>query len=69
MKKAVTCAQCGTKMRAGIKFCSKCGYSLRDAEAEALAAAAQAEEAAANFLTEEDSVVCRTLEQSTLPAP
>ena len=54
MKKAVTCAQCGTKMRAGIKFCSKCGYQLRDAEAEALAEAAHAEEAAANFLTEEE---------------
>ena len=39
MKKAVTCAQCGTKMRAGIKFCSKCGYRLRDPEAEALAEA------------------------------
>ena len=44
MKKAVTCAQCGTKMRAGIKFCSKCGYRLRDPEAEALAEAAQAQE-------------------------
>ncbi len=54
MKKAVLCAQCGTKMRAGIKFCSKCGYRLRDAEAEAIAEAAQAEEAAANFLTEEE---------------
>ncbi|MBO7762250.1 MAG: hypothetical protein J6T24_05585 [Clostridia bacterium] len=54
MKKAVTCAQCGTKMRAGIKFCSKCGYRLRDEAAEALAEAALAEEAAANFLTEEE---------------
>ena len=54
MKKALSCAQCGTKMRAGIKFCSKCGYSLIDAEAEAIAVAAQAEEAAANLLTEEE---------------
>ena len=54
MKKALSCAQCGAKMRAGIKFCSKCGYHLVDAEAEALAVAAQAEEAAANLLTEEE---------------
>ncbi len=64
MKKAVTCAQCGTKMRAGIKFCSKCGYSLRDAEAEALAAAAQEEEAAANFLSEEEIAAMREVEQA-----
>ena len=64
MKKAVTCAQCGTKMRAGIKFCSKCGYSLRDAEAEALAAAAQAEEAAANFLTEEEVAALQAAENA-----
>ncbi len=62
MKKAVTCAQCGTKMRAGIKFCSKCGYSLRDAEAEAIAEAAQAEEAAANFLTEEEVAALQAAE-------
>ncbi len=66
MKKAVTCAQCGTKMRAGIKFCSKCGYSLRDAEADALAEAAQAEEAAANFLTEEEVTAMQAAE--TAPA-
>ncbi len=62
MKKAVTCAQCGTKMRPGIKFCSKCGYRLKDAEAEARAAAAQAEEAAANFLTEEEIATLRAAE-------
>ena len=62
MKKAVVCAQCGTKMRAGIKFCSKCGYTLRDAEAEALAAAAQAEEAAANFLSEEEIAALQAAE-------
>lgn len=54
MKRAVTCAQCGTKMRVGIRFCSKCGHELRSAEEAALAAAAQAEEAAANELTEEE---------------
>lgn len=68
MKKAVTCAQCGTKMRAGIKFCSKCGYLLKDAEAEALAAAAQAEEAAANFLTEEEVAAIRAESSSPVPA-
>ena len=62
MKKAVTCAQCGTKMRAGIKFCSKCGYRLRDPEAEALAEAAQAQEAAANLLTEEEIAAIRAAE-------
>ena len=62
MKKAVSCAQCGTKMRAGIKFCSKCGYRLKDAEAEARAEAAQAEEAAANFLTEEEVAALRAAE-------
>ncbi len=64
MKKAVTCAQCGTKMRAGIKFCSKCGYTLRDAEAEAIAAAAQAEEAAANFLSEEEIAAMTAKEEA-----
>ena len=54
MKKVVICAQCGSKMRAGIKFCTKCGYGLRDEQAEALAAAALAEEISANQFTEED---------------
>ena len=62
MKKAVTCAQCGTKMRAGIKSCTKCGYRLRDPEAEALAEAAQAQEAAANLLTEEEVAAIRAAE-------
>ena len=62
MKKAVTCAECGTKMRAGIKFCTKCGYRLRDPEAEALAEAAQAQEAAANLLTEEEIAAIRAAE-------
>ena len=62
MKKAVSCAQCGTKMRAGIKFCSKCGYRLKDAAAEAIAEAAQAEAAAANFLTEEEIAALREAE-------
>lgn len=62
MKKAVTCAQCGTKMRAGIKSCTKCGYRLRDPEAEALAEAAQAQEAAANLLTEEEIAAIRAAE-------
>ncbi len=54
MKKVVICAQCGSKMRAGIKFCTKCGYGLRDEQAEALAAAALAEEISANQFTEEE---------------
>ena len=62
MKKAVTCAQCGTKMRAGIKSCTKCGYRLRDPEAEALAEAAQAQEVAANLLTEEEVAAIRAAE-------
>ena len=62
MKKAVTCAQCGTKMRAGIKFCTKCGYRLRDPEVEALAEAAQAQEVAANLLTEEEVAAIRAAE-------
>ena len=54
MKKVVVCAQCGAKMRAGIKFCSKCGYRLKDEQALELEAASQAEEAAANLLTAEE---------------
>ncbi len=54
MKKVVVCAQCGTKMRAGMKFCSKCGYRLKDERALELEAASQAEEAAANQLTAEE---------------
>ena len=65
MKRAVTCAQCGTKMRAGIRLCSKCGCELRSAEEAALAAAAQAEEAAANHLTEEEVAALQAAE----PAP
>lgn len=69
MKKALSCAQCGAKMRAGIKFCSKCGYRLVDAEAEAIAVAAQAEEAAANLLTEEEIAALAVAESEVSEAP
>ncbi len=69
MKRVVSCAQCGTKMRAGIKFCSKCGYLLRDAEAEALAEAAQAEEAAANQLTEEEIAAAEAASETAASTP
>ena len=69
MKKALSCAQCGAKMRAGIKFCSKCGYRLIDAEAEAVAVAAQAEEAAANLLTEEELAALAVAEPEASAAP
>ena len=68
MKRAVTCAQCGTKMRVGIRLCSKCGYELRSAEDAALAAAAQAEEAAANHLTEEEVAALQTAETAPVAA-